>query len=823
MVSVASAGTLSCSQSQTGSAIVSVISLPTATISGSTTICSGGTATITFTGTPNAVVTYTVDSGANQTVTLDASGNASITTSALTSDSVYTLVNVALTGSASCSQAQTGSATITIIPLPTATISGSTSVCPNSTAVISFTGTPNATITYTVDSGANQTITLDAAGNATVTTPALTSDSTYSLVSVASAGTLACSQNQTGSATVTVVPLPTATIAGTTTICSGSTATITFTGTPNATVTYTVDSGANQTITLDAAGNATVTTPALTSDSTYSLVSVASAGTLSCSQSQTGSAIVSVISLPTATISGSTTICSGGTATITFTGTPNAVVTYTVDSGANQTVTLDASGNASITTSALTSDSVYTLVNVASAGTTSCNLSLTDSATITVIALPTATISGSTSTCSGTAVTISISGTPNATVTYTVDGGANQTIALDGTGNATITTPTLTATTTYSLVNVTSSGALSCTQTLTTSSVITVNNPTPQDLAFSYNPTCINATSNPLPIVSPNFTTGGVFSSSTLTVNSATGEITLSSATIGTHQVTYSSIDNLANCTQGGTYTASITINAGVAAVVTFDYDNSYCSSATNATPTTVSGFTTGGTFSSTTGLIINSSTGEINIAQSTPGSYTITYTVATNSATCTIGGSYSDTLIITAPIAVTIESSCEEQSMILKANPVSNSFDPNTVTYTWVDGNNTVVGNNSQTLSIDDYFSDYPNALYPLTFTVTVDASGCIGTATYTIIDNPCKLIPKGISPNDDGDNDTFDLTGLGVKEVIIFNRYGTKVYSFSGNYTNQWKGSSDNGNDLPDGTYFYNIVKDNDVTIVGWVYINR
>ncbi len=803
--------------------VVQVEALPTASIAGDTTICSGGTATVTFTGTPNATVTYTVDSGANQTITLDATGTATITAATLTSNSVYSLVSATASGTLACSQAQTGSATITVAPLPTASISGSTNVCPGSTAVISFTGTPNATITYTVDLGANQTITLDDTGNATVTTPTLNTNSTYTLVSVTAPGALACSQNQTGSATVTVVPLPTATIAGTTTICSGSTTTITFTGTPNATITYSVDSGANQTITLDASGNASVTTPALTSDSTYTLVSVASAGTPSCSQLQTGSAIVSVIALPTATISGSTTICSGGTATITFTGTPNAIVTYTVDSGANQTVTLDASGNATVTTSALSATSIYTLVNVASAGTPSCSQSVTSSASITVEPLPTATISASTSTCSGTTVIISITGTPNATVTYTVDSGANQTIILDGTGNASITTPVLSATSTYSLVNITSSGTPSCTQTLTNSSVITVNNPTPQNLVFSYNPTCINAASNPLPTLTPNFTTGGVFSSSTLTVNSLTGEITLSSATIGTHQVTYTSLNNIANCTQGGSYTASITINSGVAAVVTFDYDNSYCSSATNATPTTTVGFTTGGTFSSTAGLIVNSTTGEINIAQSTPGTYTITYTVATNSATCTIGGSFSDTIIIAAPIAVSIESSCDEQSMILKANPVSNSFDPNTVNYTWVNGNNTVVGSNSQTLSIDDYFADYPNAVFPLTFTVTVDASGCIGTASFTITDNPCKLIPKGISPNDDGDNDTFDLTGLGVKEVTIFNRYGTKVYSFSGNYTNQWKGLSDNGNDLPDGTYFYNIVKDNDVTIVGWVYINR
>src|SRR5574343_469160 len=324
----------------TASATVTVTALPTASISGSTTICSGSTAVISFTGTANAVVTYTVDSGANQTITLDATGNASVTTPALTTNSTYDLVSV----NGACTNTASGSAVVTVLPLPTAAISGATTICSGATAVVSFTGTANATITYTVDGGANQTILLDATGNASVTTPVLTANSTYNLVSVASATTPVCNNTASGSVTITVNALPTANVTANT-ICSGTTGTVSFTGTPNAVVTYTVDGGANQTVTLDASGNASVTTPVLTVNSTYALVSVTTTATPICSQAQTASATVTVTALPTASISGSTTICSGSTAVISFTGTANAVVTYTVDSGANQTITLDATRN----------------------------------------------------------------------------------------------------------------------------------------------------------------------------------------------------------------------------------------------------------------------------------------------------------------------------------------------------------------------------------------------------------------------------------------------------------------------------------------------
>jgi len=75
--------------------------------------------------------------------------------------------------------------------------------------------------------------------------------------------------------------------------------------------------------------------------------------------------------------------------------------------------------------------------------------------------------------------------------------------------------------------------------------------------------------------------------------------------------------------------------------------------------------------------------------------------------------------------------------------------------------------------------------------------------------------LVPNAFSPNGDGINDKFVITGIGDKEeskLEVFNRWGTMVYRSSGkNYDNSWDGKSTEstmvsiGDDLPDGTYYY------------------
>ena len=457
--------------------------LPLASISGTTSVCSGTGSNITFSGTPNVTVTYTVNSGSNQTVILDATGNYILPTGNLAADAIYSLVSVLNTVSG-CSQNLSGTASVTVKPLATATISGTTSVCSGSSASITFSGTPNATVTYTLNSGANQAVVLDASGNYILPTGNLSADAIYALVSVLNTAS-GCSQSQTGTATVRVNTLPIATISGTTNICSGTSASITFSGTPNATVTYTLNSGTNQTVLLDASGNYVLPTGNLVADAVYALVSVSN-GLTSCSQNQLGTASVTVKALATATISGTTNVCSGTSTPITFSGTPNATVTYTLNSGSNQTVVLDASGNYVLPTGNLVADAIYSLVSVSN-GLSSCSQNQSGTASVHVNVLPSATISGSTNVCVGGSSTITFNGTPNATVTYTINSGANQTVVLDASGNFVLPSGNLAVNTVYSLVSVLNT-TTSCSQSLTGSATISVN-PVPTVLALPNNQT----------------------------------------------------------------------------------------------------------------------------------------------------------------------------------------------------------------------------------------------------------------------------------------------------------------------------------------------
>ncbi|MES2410095.1 MAG: fibronectin type III domain-containing protein [Bacteroidota bacterium] len=331
-------------------------------------------------------------------------------------------------------------------------------------------------------------------------------------------------------------------------------------------------------------------------------------------------------------------------------------------------------------------------------------------------------------------------------------------------------------------------------------------------LGFSYTtPICQNAQTNLSPTLVAGFTSGGTFSSTTgLSINGTTGVIDLAASTPGNYTITYTSNPIASSCLVGGTNTFNIVINPGLTPVTGFSYNTPFCSSdAVNLQlPTLVSGFTTGGTFSSTTGLSVNGTTGEINIQNSTPGAYTITYTIPADASTCQTAGTSNTQIMIIAPVTIELTGGCQSVNYVLTAN---GSFNPETATFSWHNAAGTNVGD-TQSITVTEIG----------VYTVTVTVDGCSTDSIPFDVESVFCIIQKGISVNNDGLNDTFDLTGYDVKKLTIFNRLGMKVYSRN-DYVDEWGGKSDDGEELPDGTYYFIIDRNSGDAKTGWIYINR
>lgn len=152
---------------------------------------------------------------------------------------------------------------------------------------------------------------------------------------------------------------------------------------------------------------------------------------------------------------------------------------------------------------------------------------------------------------------------------------------------------------------------------------VTVN--TPPDATFSYTGTnYCQSSAAATPTIT---TTGGTFSvtpTSGLSINATTGEIDFSSSTIGDYTVQYV----VANGTCSDTKTANVKVVSTLDA--SFSYANSdYCVNDVTPASVVLGANASAGTFSaSPAGLSINATTGEIDLASSTVGSYTVTNTV---------------------------------------------------------------------------------------------------------------------------------------------------------------------------------------------------
>lgn len=253
---------------------------------------------------------------------------------------------------------------------------------------------------------------------------------------------------------------------------------------------------------------------------------------------------------------------------------------------------------------------------------------------------------------------------------------------------------------------------------------ITVN-PIP-DASLSYaQTTYCPADTDPVPTA----TNAGTFTSTSgLIINSTTGAIDLSASTPGTYTVT-----NTYNGTCSNTGTTSITINPP--ANSTFAYpSNTICVGGANETPTVADA----GTFSATpAGLVfVSTTTGEINVGSSAPGTYAITYN-ATGSAACPTSGSSST-------VNLTITSSPDASFSYSQAAYCASAIDPAPVFGAGASGgvfsSTTGLNINASTGVVD--LSTSTAGTYTVTNSIAASGSCPATSSVSTITVNPLPLV---------------------------------------------------------------------------------
>ncbi|MCW3105030.1 MAG: C-terminal target protein [Bacteroidetes bacterium] len=577
------------------------------------------TAAITITPLPVATFSYTASpycqNAANPSPTFSGGGTAGVFSS--TAGLVFVSTS---TGQVNLSASTVGTYTVT-------NMIAASGGCPavTATATITITPLPVAAFSYAASpycqSAANPSPAFSGGGTAG------TFSSTAGLVFVStSTGQVNLSASTPGTYTVT----------NTIAAASGcpavtATTTITITPAPVAAFSYTASpycqNAANPSPAFSGGGSAG------TFSSTAGLVFVStSTGQVNLSASTPGTytvtnTIAASGGCPAATATASITITPLPVATFSYTGSPycqNAANPSPAFSGGGVAGTFSSTAGLSINAStglvnlAASTPGTYTVTNTIPAA-SGCP-AVTATATITITPLQNASFNYS----SGTYCQTGANPTP------TITGAAGGTFSSSPAGLVFISTST-------GQINLSASALNTYTITYTTagpcanSSTVNVTISNAPSASFSYtgSPYCQNGT-NPFPTFSGGGTAGTFSSTAGLVfVNTGTGQVDLAASTAGTYTVT-NTIAASGGCAAASA-TASITINSAPAA--TFSYTASpYCQNAANPSPT-FSGGGTAGTFSSAAGLSINAATGVINLAASTPGTYTVTNTIAASGA----------------------------------------------------------------------------------------------------------------------------------------------------------------------------------------------
>ncbi len=585
---------------------VAVNPAPTMTNTTTATICSGGTVNIPLTSNVASSYSWIANDNPNTTGESIASQSTSTLNNIITNNTsiIQTVVfTVTPTSGNSCvGNAQV--VNVLVNPSPVMTSANAASICSGGTVSIPLSSNISASYTWIAANNANTTgesITSQLTGiinNSIIDNSSTSQNVIYSVIPTATFGGCV---GTTQTVTVTVNPLPTMTNASAATICSGTTVSIPLTSTVASSYLWSATNNVNTTgESVSAQSNSTLSNT-ITNNSSVSQNVIYTVTPISTAGSCVGpdqSVTVTVDPEPLMISGATSTICSGGTVSISLISNINSTYSWIATDNTNTTgENLTAQGsstlqNTIVNTSANVQNVVYTVT-------------------------PTSVTGG----CVGSDQTISVLVNPldNANFSYSsatfCQSGNDPSAIITGLHGGTFSAPSglVFLNTNNGLINLSASTLGSYTITYTTnsscsnSSTFDITVTSAPSASFSYNgsPYCSSAT-NPLPLFGTG-ASGGFFSanpSGLSFVSTVTGEINLSGSTAGNYTIT-NNIVAAGGCASDYA-TSSITINP--LPIVSFSgLASSYYY---NNTPSNLIGVPAGGTFTGTgiNGTVFNPS-----------------------------------------------------------------------------------------------------------------------------------------------------------------------------------------------------------------------
>ncbi len=459
-----------CTTTMTGSATISVAALPaTYTVTGTGGYCPGGSGVHVYLSGSDTGVTYQLYVGTTPAGSPVAGTGSSIDFGLFTTAGTYTVV---ATGTATgCTSTMTGYAVISVYSLPTAyTVTGGGSYCSGGTgSVIGLAGS-QAGVSYQLYNGASAVGSPVTGSGGAISFGSFTTAGTYTVVGTNTS--TGCVNSMTGSATITINTPPNVyAVTGGGSYCYGGTGVAVGLSGSDAGVNYRLYRGTVAVGSPVAGTGSALSFGLQTVSGTYTVV--ATDATTLCVSTMTGSASVSISSLPAiVSMTGGGGYCSGGTGVNIGLAASAVGVNYQLYLGTTAIGSPVAGTGMALSFGLQTAAGTYTAT--ATYPSSSCSSTMSGSATVYIYSVPTAyTVSGGGGFCSGgTGVHIYLSGSSTGTSYKLYRGTLLAGSPIPGTGSA-IDFGLYTTPGTYTILGVATSTG--CSTAMTGSATIFVN------------------------------------------------------------------------------------------------------------------------------------------------------------------------------------------------------------------------------------------------------------------------------------------------------------------------------------------------------------